>query len=323
MQTATQTTQNAPLVPRLAEQGHLVTRERSRCLFWAGDLFTPTQKASVERFKAGGEELPPLLAPTLWFTGFILKTCAFTPLYKKLVKAHADVRKGEGGISLHQVEVPRGDGTFENASNYYEAYPGQDMQMFVDDYYSALGVVEITALQGEEEASGKRASLQRHFFPDWDGYERGEIPYPATLRERVALIEDGIARANSEAGRETGAQMLESARRFRVWAEKQININRNLVNAGVNEKGYSVGWSPLVRHLAAQLEIELTPENQARNSVQAQLEAAKAQADTNALLAEQFRTQNEAMQRILERLVPQEEQSTVSSQQSTVKKNTK
>lgn len=271
-------------VPKFnARQG--ISAHSTRYIFTLGDFIPSQDKRQLNSIGAwaGGMYLGTTEFKTAFRTNHFLIRGALTPLEKRGWRATEDMATNDqmrtSVVSINGVQVQ---------DRFYEVLPGHELEDGMSAGMRDQGVVEITTLRGVEWDTNAPLEIQTAIFPDWDLWLSGEKPFPQYFRDWMEHLEAQQAQKQDELVYETISQMLESGRTFKVYAENIIGQNRKLVQAGANPGGYSIGWQPLTRVFADQLQIELEPETQVKNIAQTQTDSVVATNEALLMLANQL-----------------------------------
>ena len=215
-----------------------------------GDFIEPRDKSQLRNIgaRSGGLRIGDSDtegAPTLWRTKYIIRRGAFTPLETTSVLAKGDEYTSDLLKPKPITERMR--------------YPAADILLLQDDEHLNQGIVEISALRGRPWADGSAKALNRHFFPKFADWLNGE-DFPKYLRIYEEMVRE--ARIETDDHATTQTELLESARKFRVYALNQIEVNRARIQAtrNVDMGGFSISWTGRARLFAEQLEIQLENE---------------------------------------------------------------
>jgi len=195
--------------------------------------------------------------PTLHRTHHMILRGLFSPLETRPVMKKADHREIDGYRETY-IDGP-GIPPFTRG---YTVYAGDDLKFLQSDRYRPLGVVEITPLMGVEWNTELRRSLQQFFFPEWSYWQKGVGEIPQLLDDWIDLVKQAQVRAQYENHAVIAEELLESARLFRIYANNQIEKNRQMIQSmrSTNHGGQTVGWHNKSRMYAAQLGITLEDE---------------------------------------------------------------
>lgn len=195
--------------------------------------------------------------PTLHRTHHMILRGLFTPLETRPVMKKADHREIDGYRETY-IDGP-GIPPFTRG---YTVYAGDDLNYLQGDRYRPMGVVEITSLMGVEWNTELRRSLQHFFFPEWSIWQRGEGEIPQLLSDWVDLVRAAQKRAQYVNHEQIAEELLESARLFRIYANNQIEKNRQAIQSmrAADHGGQTVGWHNKTRMYADQLGMVLEDE---------------------------------------------------------------
>lgn len=237
-----------------------ISRDATRYVVQAGDLLPDATKRNwkgLQGYQIGGMHFDLTEIPCLWkFSGFITRG-RITPLIKKPVIAF----QAEGIVKKKAEQVAeildRGGIVTESTEVRRMAYPWDSLRSLLAEHNVRKGIVEITALEGVEWDLRIAQELQLYFFPNWAEIEAGRAAIPFTVREFIAHIESRLGGSHDTAIQAVGAAYLESASRFKVYAEEVVQKTKDLAQRGALESGYVMTVSALARHLAAQVEMSV------------------------------------------------------------------
>mgnify|MGYP001590867320 CR=1 FL=1 len=233
-------------------------RHLTRYVFCIGDHIPPEDKIGLRSVGgwAGGVYVGHSEhggCPTMKRTKYLILRGAIVPLETTpFPKSNA-----------HRALAPNDEEYLQGSNTRaYTIYAGDSLNDLQAASYRAMGVVEITALSGQDWNTQEARNLQLHFFPQWGEWAKGKGKFPSLLSEWEDLIKDGQTRAVTQAQYTTGEEMMESVRNFRTGALNHIERNRQLMNStrNVNMGGFSIRWNPRSRLFAAQLGITLEDE---------------------------------------------------------------
>lgn len=196
-------------------------------------------------------------APTMKRTHHMILRGLFTPLETRAVSKKADHRESEGYRETY-LDGP-GVPAFTRG---YTVYAGDDLAYLQSERYRPMGVVEITPLFGVDWNAELRKSLQDFFFPQWAQWQSGEGTVPVLLDDWVGLVQEARRKAQYENHILISEQLSESARLFRIYANNQIERNRQAIQSmrSADHGGQYVGWHNKCRMYAEQLGIVLEDE---------------------------------------------------------------
>lgn len=237
-----------------------------------GDFIEPKDKLALASIgsRSGGLRIGPSETegcPTMWRTNYIIRRACFTPLELWTVLAKADIKNKD--IEQNQIVI-EGDAAATAAlakERNRTVYPGDDMQLLLDDSYRAQGIVEFTSLRDVIWTDGIAQKLNQRFFPDLPKWLIGEEAFPELLSDYETYIR--AATVDSDQTAELQSQWLESGRLFRVYADRQIETNRSRIEAtrAVDMGGFSYKWEERTRLFARQLGRTLEKEDDIRETV--------------------------------------------------------
>lgn len=196
-------------------------------------------------------------AVTMHRTHHMILRGLFTPLETRAVMRKADHREVDG----HREVYLDGPG-IPPFTRGYTVYAGDELAFLQSDRFRPMGVVEITPLMGVEWNTELRRSLQNFFFPEWNVWQRGEGNIPLLLDDWLTLVKEAQKRAQYENHEIIAEELLESGRLFRVYANNQIERNRQAIQSmrSADHGGQYVGWHNKSRMYAEQLGITLEDE---------------------------------------------------------------
>jgi hypothetical protein len=253
----TQTALNPPItyntgtVPQVPVDDAKVRLEATRYVACIGDFIEPGDKRQLASaggwsggLKVGASETEG--APTMWRSNYIINRACFTPLEVVATKAKADI---------DVTPSSRFPGVYQVGEDEFlrQIVPGRDMAHLNDDSFRVMGVVELTELADVDFGLGKAQALNRLFFPDLDKWLAGQEDFPILISDYETLINKAQVKSDSEAI--TQDQLLESARRFTIYANNQIEMNYQQIQRSrlVDMGGYGVRWSKRTKLFADQL----------------------------------------------------------------------
>ena len=263
---------------------NLINRDATRYVVMAGDLMTEAVKQnfkSIEGGQLGGAWFPVTEIPCLWRFHGLVSRGRITPVTNKPVQAWqdetiakkkstdiAEIRMSEG---LKPANAPM----FDNVGNRLNYTPNVYRTEFAYDSlrsildadrspYANQGFVEVAALEGVDWAAQTVQDIQRFLFKNWDALVAGTEKMPFLLREFVAHIQTRRRATNETAIINVADAFLESADKFRGYAERTVETAKRLAARSVNDKGFATEISLYARFLAAQCEIEVEAPSVAR-----------------------------------------------------------
>jgi len=232
------------------EQPDKVAKELVRYVANLGDFIAPSDKVQLVSIgsRSGGLRIGHSATegcPTMWRTDYMIRRAAFTPLEPTVITANADeMTRDHKWVGQRQV------------------FPGDDATLLTDDSFREMGVVELSALRGVLWAEEKAQELNRFFFPDFDLWMSGVEAFPKYLRVYEELINSAPCMTAEQFT--TQAELRESCRVFRAYANGQIQRNRARIEAtkAIDMAGFTIGWSERTILFAEQLEITLEKESE-------------------------------------------------------------
>lgn len=215
----------------------------------------------------------------MWRSNFIINRACFTPLEVVATKADAGIdTKAES----------RFPGVYQIGEDEWlrQIYPGNDIQLLTDQSYREMGVVELSQLADTPFNLGTAQELNRKFFPELDNWLSGneQSPFPVLISDYVTMVERVNPTSDLEAI--TQSEILESAQRFTVYANNQIEANWQAIQRSrlTDMGGYGVKWKARTKLFAEQLGRTLEEDTSSQAiPVDTKSEELKLQAEANEL----------------------------------------
>jgi len=241
--------------------------EATRWIFFAGDAIPSNEKYEMFDVKGfGGMFLPQIKTLPIENKGMVYR-CKLTPLKTRrigdnkgmlppgeskmwetsFVQSKSKLVDGQwrdhvvNGFTQSTQQATK-EGRFEtHTSNHivYKArYPGDEVRYATRRSlpHGIGGMVEVTAMQGMEDAEGYEAQL--FFFPNWVDIRKGLVPLPETLRETEEYFHSRIKAINVEAPyekrdlyRQIGAAMLKSCDEYRRSSQSNLQKTETSLKA--------------------------------------------------------------------------------------------
>lgn len=227
--------------------------ESTRWIFFCMDVISETEKVQMPSLMGrGGIFMPHIETMKTPSNPGMLYQCEITPLRtrytgvdRRMVPASELAHMATGyttqdngkemfvGLKGKLEDYSKGSPeylTYINRSNlaYYPVYPGDDILQAVrrDEPNGIGGIVELTELQGQEDAT----YIQYFFFPNWQDIQDQLAKPPQTIAEFFRHIDSRIQEIPNEPTekqsmlRKTAAQMRSSAELYQVHGNATLNF---------------------------------------------------------------------------------------------------
>lgn len=282
--------------------------KQTRVLFFAGDVFSETEKyKSPATMGFGGISRSDLQTIQHGGNRGVIYKCKLTTMQEKMIHENKeflnpqDIKNWESSYILEKGKLgPNGwedvqiGGTTESAYLVYKKrYPGEEIRfaLEVNQPNGEGGLIEISTLKGASYPEVRQAQL--FFFPNWSEVERGEASLPKLLSELEAHLRERIAVAR-ELGETKyaaiGNEMLRSCAAYRQWGLRYLKFCEDAINSA-KTRGEDYSYPSLAELVLFQLEQKrkddlVSGEHSSTNQLVAEMRAERA--EKNDLLKRQL-----------------------------------